>query len=162
MILLFPPVLHKRRGKLGGQCSYVIDWVLIRVDDRVRRLVELFPDSQQALQLPQRVASQQRPVRRRRPQPQGRRPGLYSKVYGRARTRHKYPDCLVRDPTGARSNYSRGARDSRSCFGFELSESRFPVFGEYASDRLPRRSFDVAIEINERYVKAVGHRFSDR
>src|SRR5687767_15364142 len=56
MILLFPPVLQKRRGELGGPLNYVIDWVLFRVDDRVRRLVELFPGGEQPLQLPFRLA----------------------------------------------------------------------------------------------------------
>lgn len=153
MILLFPPVLQKRRGKLGGPLDYLIDWVLFRVDEPVRRLVELASDSQQPFQLLYRITGQQGPIRSRCPKSQGSRPRLYSKVYGRAGTRHKYPDGLVRDPTGARSNYSRSARDARSSLCFELAKAGFSVFREYARDRFTGGDFDVTVEVNKRYAE---------
>ena len=161
MILLFPPVLQKRRGELGGSLDYLIDWVLFRIDCRVRGLVQLAPTLEQPLERRHGVAGQQRPIRRCRTQAQGGRRGRYSKVYGMPGGRHKYPDSFVRDPAAARSNYSRGTREVRGCVRFQLAEAGLAVVGKDAGDRFAGFRFDDEVEVYKWYSETFRYRLSD-
>ena len=130
--------------------NYLIEWVLLGVDKSVRCIVKRSPVPEQLRQALRRVPGKQRPVGSRLSKSGGRRAGLYSKVYGRAGTRHKYPYPFIRDPPGARSNYSRGRRQALGGSQFQCAEGGLAVLRKDADNRLSRRLFDLAVEVNER------------